>query len=41
VLFKHPNRDKQLRGQMLELKLEDGADATDDVLFVGGRPLLI
>jgi hypothetical protein len=41
VLFKHPNRDKQLRGQMLELRLEDGADATDDVLFVGGRPLLI
>jgi hypothetical protein len=41
VLFKHPNRDKQLRGQMLELKLEDGTDATDDVLFVGGRPLLI
>ena len=41
VLFKHPNRDKQLRGQMLELRLEDGSDATDDVLFVGGRPLLI
>jgi len=41
VLFKHPNRDKQLRGQMVELKLEDGAAATDDVLFVGGRPMLI
>lgn len=41
VVFKHPNRDKQLRGQMLELRLEDGADATDDVLFVGGRPLLL
>ena len=41
VLFKHPNRDKQLRGQMVELKLEDGAAATDDVLFVGGRPLFI
>jgi hypothetical protein len=41
VLFKHPNRDKQLRGQMIELKLEDGAAATDDVLFVGGRPMLI
>ncbi|MFT3698776.1 MAG: hypothetical protein QM831_36860 [Kofleriaceae bacterium] len=40
VQFKHPNRDKQLRGQMVELKLEDGAAATDDVLFVGGRPLL-
>ena len=41
VLFKHPNRDKQLRGQMLELRLDDGTDATDDVLFVGGRPLFI
>ena len=41
VQFKHPHRDKMLRGQMVELKLEDGAAATDDVLFVGGRPLLI
>ncbi len=41
VQFKHPHRDKQLRGQMVELHLEDGAAATDDVLFVGGRPLLI
>jgi hypothetical protein len=41
VSFKHPKRDKQLRGQMIELKLEDGVAATDDVLFVGGRPLLI
>ena len=41
VQFKHPNRDKQMRGQMIELKLEDPAAATDDVLFVGGRPLLI
>lgn len=42
VQFKHPNRDKQMRGQMIELKLEDGSSAaTDDVLFVGGRPLLI
>jgi hypothetical protein len=41
VQFKHPTRDKMLRGQMVELKLEDGMDATDDVLFVGGRPLLI
>jgi len=40
VQFKHPHRDKMLRGQMVELKLEDGAAATDDVLFVGGRPLL-
>ena len=41
VQFKHPNRDKQLRGQMVELKLDDAVDATDDVLFVGGRPLFI
>lgn len=41
VQFKHPNRDKMLRGQMVELKLEDASAATDDVLFVGGRPLLI
>jgi hypothetical protein len=41
VQFKHPHRDKMLRGQMVELKLEDAANATDDVLFVGGRPLLI
>ncbi|HUJ57948.1 MAG TPA: hypothetical protein VLX92_05635 [Kofleriaceae bacterium] len=41
VLFKHPHRDKMLRGQMVELRLDDRAAATDDVLFVGGRPLLI
>ena len=40
VVSKHPNRDKMLRGQMIELKLE-GDSATDDVLFVGGRPLFI
>src|SRR6185312_4455462 len=40
VQFKHPQRDKQLRGQMVELQLDDSAAATDDVLFVGGRPLL-
>jgi len=40
VTSKHPNRDKMLRGQMVELKLE-GDSATDDVLFIGGRPLFI
>lgn len=40
VQFKHPHRDRMLRGQMVELQLEDGADATDEVLFVGGAPLL-
>ncbi|HEY5922913.1 MAG TPA: hypothetical protein VIV11_14640 [Kofleriaceae bacterium] len=41
VQFKHPTRDKMLRGQMVELKLAAESDATDDVLFVGGRPLLL
>jgi hypothetical protein len=40
VQFKHPHRDTMLRGQMVELQLEDGDAATDDVLFAGGRPLL-
>lgn len=42
VQFKHPHRDKQLRGQLVELKLDaDDADAaSEDVLFAGGRPLL-
>ena len=42
VQFKHPQRDRMLRGQMVVLKLdEDDADAAaDDVLFVGGRPIL-
>jgi hypothetical protein len=38
---KHPNRDKMLRGQMVELKLDQAITATDDVLFVGGRPLFL
>jgi hypothetical protein len=43
VQFKHPHRDKQLRGQMVELKLdkEDADAASDDVLFAGGKPLLL
>jgi hypothetical protein len=41
VQFKHPNKDKQLRGQMVELKLDSTESATDDVLFVGGRPMLL
>ncbi|MCW5807585.1 MAG: hypothetical protein KIT31_34840, partial [Deltaproteobacteria bacterium] len=42
VQFKHPHRDRMLRGQMVELRLdpEDGDAATDDVLFVGGKPIL-
>lgn len=42
VQFKHPQRDKQLRGQIIELVLdkEDSDAASDDVLFAGGKPLL-
>jgi hypothetical protein len=40
VQFKHPTRDKTIRGQLVALKLDDDSDATDEVLFVGGRPLL-
>ncbi|MBA2543915.1 MAG: hypothetical protein H0V17_30005 [Deltaproteobacteria bacterium] len=43
VQFKHPQRDKMLRGQMIEMKLDDDDDdaAAGDVLFVGGKPLFI
>ncbi len=43
VTFKHPRRDKMVRGQMVELKLAEGEDsaAEDDVLFVGARPLFL
>jgi hypothetical protein len=40
VQFKHPHKDKTLRGQMVELQLDEADAAEDDVLFVGGRPLL-
>src|SRR5690606_10054487 len=43
VQFKHPHRDRMLRGQMVEMKLDDddAEAAADDVLFVGGKPLFI
>lgn len=43
VTFKHPKRDKQLRGQMVELKLDqdETSAAEDDMLFIGGRPLFL
>lgn len=41
VAFKHPHREKVLRGQMISIELEETEDAEDDVLFVGGRPLLL
>ena len=42
VQFKHPHRERNLRGQIVVLRLdEDEANAAaDDVLFVGGRPIL-
>ena len=42
VTYKHPFRDKDLRGQMVDLKLDDDErDAVaKSVLFVGGRPML-
>jgi len=40
VTYKHPNRDKMLRGQMIELKLDDAGAAEENVLFVGRKPLL-
>ena len=33
------HRDQMLRGQMVELRLTDPDAATDDVMFVGSRPL--
>lgn len=43
VTFKHPKRDKQLRGQMVELRLDEHEtpSAEDDMLFIGGRPLFL
>ncbi len=40
VQFKHPHRDKNLRGQLVELKLdEDDQEAgMEEHLFVGGKP---
>ena len=41
VSFKHPHREKILRGRMVELDLAKKDAAEEDVLFVGGRPLFI
>jgi hypothetical protein len=40
VTFKHPFREKDLRGQMVELDLDDDDAVAKSVLFVGGRPML-
>ena len=41
VTFKHPHREKILRGQLVELDLDEDEAAEKDVLFVGGKPLLL
>jgi hypothetical protein len=40
VAGKHPMRDKSLRGQMVELQLDDLDAVAKNVLFVGSKPLL-
>jgi len=42
VKFRHPYREAELRGQMVEVTLdaEDAEAAADEVLFVGGKPVL-
>ncbi|HWU89299.1 MAG TPA: hypothetical protein VN253_18680, partial [Kofleriaceae bacterium] len=40
VTFKHPHREKMMRGQMVELQLSEPDPAGEDVLFLGGAPLL-
>jgi hypothetical protein len=39
VSFKHPRRDAQLRGQMLEIQLNEKGASTEDILFIGRKPL--
>jgi hypothetical protein len=40
VAFKHPRRDKAMRGQVVELELSERDAAAKDLLFLGGAPLL-
>jgi len=39
IQFRHPNRDTQVRGRMIEMQLDDLAAARADVLFADGKPL--
>ena len=41
VAGKHPMRDKSLRGQMVELELDDHDAVAKNVLFVGSKPLFL
>jgi hypothetical protein len=39
VVVKQPQRDSTMRGQMIEMQLDDADAARHDVLFVGDKPL--
>jgi hypothetical protein len=39
ITLRHPHRERQLRGRMIELSLDEPEAARDDVLFLGGAPL--
>jgi hypothetical protein len=39
VSIRHPHNDTNVRGQMVELRLNDASAAQDEVLFAGGKPL--
>jgi hypothetical protein len=39
ITFQHPYRSRQLRGRMVELRVDDRTAAQADVLFVNGAPL--
>ena len=39
VSLRHPHREKQMRGRMLELRLDEPSAARNEVLFLGGAPL--
>jgi hypothetical protein len=39
VSFKHPRRDAQMRGQMVEIGLSEKPAGKEDILYVGSAPL--
>lgn len=39
VSFKHPRRDAQMRGQMVEIQLTEGKASKEDILYIGDKPL--
>jgi hypothetical protein len=41
VTFKHPHREKILRGQMIVIDVDEAEATEEDVLFLGGAPLLL